>query len=477
MVFRRLAKDSAVYGGADFLAKFFSFLSFPLIAAALSPAAFGALELISTVTALLAIVTNCGMSNAVQRFYWDKDTSAELQAAIVTSGFYVQAVFSLMAVTLGLATIPWLMPLIRQAEWPITWVALVSALLLMALSQWAQYALDVIRLHFAPWKFLTLSLASKVVSIGFGLVAVVLLGLGIDGLLGAQVLVLVLIVPLALWMIRRDFRLGSFDRKWLIELVQFGHPFIYAGLAYWLFGTMDRWMLASMASVEEVGIYSVAFRFASVVLFVSSAFGQAWSPVAIKIRADHPDQYRKICGQVLLLLLFTMLAVGGGVALFAGEIIALIMPTQYLASALPLAILCFGIVLQSTQQVTAIGISLEKKTYLFARLAWISAIVNFVLNCLLIPPMGASGAAWATLISYVVLTTTYLYYTQRLHPLVLEWKRLGTLLGLGVVVGAVAVAFVATSFNSTTVTMKLTLCCVCLVFGWQLLPVKTFNKI
>ena len=476
MVFRRLAKDSAVYGGADFLTKFLSFFSFPLIAAALSPAAFGALELISTSTALLGMVANCGINNAVQRFYWDKDTTIAMQPAIVTSGLYAEVAFSLLAVTLGLVTIPLLMPLIRQAEWPITWVALVSALLLMALSQLAQYALDVIRLHFAPWQFLILSLASRIVSIGFGLVAVVFLDLGIDGLLSAQVLVLILVVPLALWMIRRDFRPSSFDRQWFIELVQFGHPFIYAGLAYWLFGSMDRWMLTAMASVEEVGIYSVSFRFASVVLFVSFAFGQAWSPVAIKIRADHPEQYRKLYGQVLLLLLFTMLAVGGGVALFAGEIIALIMPSQYLASALPLAILCFGIVLQSTQQVTAVGISLEKKTYLFARLAWLSAIVNFVLNWLLIPSMGSSGAALATLVSYVVLTTTYLYYTQRLHPLVLEWKRLVALLGLGVVVGAVAVAFVATSFNGPIVTMKLGLCCICLVIGWQLLPDKTFSK-
>jgi O-antigen/teichoic acid export membrane protein len=52
MVFRRLAKDSAIYGGTDFLTKLLSFFAFPIIAAALSPKAFGALELILTVTAL-----------------------------------------------------------------------------------------------------------------------------------------------------------------------------------------------------------------------------------------------------------------------------------------------------------------------------------------------------------------------------------------------------------------------------------------
>jgi hypothetical protein len=43
-----------------------------------------------------------------------------------------------------------------------------------------------------------------------------------------QVLGILLIAPLAVWMIRRDFQLRGFDRKWFVDLVQFGHPFIYA---------------------------------------------------------------------------------------------------------------------------------------------------------------------------------------------------------------------------------------------------------
>lgn len=477
MIWRRLAKDSAIYGGADFLTKLISFFFFPLIAAALSPSAFGAVELITTATALLGLGVNCGLNNAVQRFYWDADTTEAMRPAIVTSGLYAQVVFAIIAVTAGLLAIPWVMPLVKKSELPLTWIALVSALLIMALSQWSQYALDVLRLHFTPWRFLIFSLVSRVVSIGFGLGAVVLLGLGIDGLLGAQALVLLLIVPLALWMIRKDFRPGDFDRKWLIELVQFGYPFIYSGIAFWLLTSIDRWMLASMASVKEVGIYSVALRFSTVVMFVSAAFGQAWSPVAVKITADHPEKYRAIFGQVLLLILFVMLAVGGSIALFAGELILLIMPPEYIASALPLVILCFCIVLQSTQQVTAIGISLERKTYAFARMGWISAGVNFIGNWFLIPTYGAAGAAWATLISSGVLTAGYLYYTQQLHPLHLQWKRLAALSGIGIFVCVASVVFLAVQFDGIVIIIKIVTGCLLLVLGWHLIPIKSMKQI
>lgn len=474
MIFRSIVNDSMVYGGVDFLIKFISFLTFPLIAVALTPSGLGVLDLILTAVGLLGIVANCGLNNSVQRFYWDLDTTAEMRPRIVTSGLYTQFAFALVVVSLGLITIPWLIPFVEGAELPFTWITLVSALILVALNQILQFGLDVVRLHFSPRNFFTLSFVSRLFGIGFGLVAVVVLGLGIDGLLAAQVLGILLIVPLALWMIRRDFQLNGFDRKWFVELVQFGHPFIYAGLAYWLLTSMDRWMLASMTTTEEVGTYSVAIRFASLVLFVSSAFGQAWSAVAIKIRIDYPDQYREIFGSVLLLFVFAMLTAGGGVALFAGELITFIMPAEYTASSLPLSILCFAVVIQSTQQVTAIGISLEKKTYLLAKLAMLAAAVNFLMNYLLIPPFGAVGAACASLISYLVLTSSYLYFAQRLHPMNIEWNRLAALVGLGVVVAMVSVTCVATKFNTSTLLMKLVLATVCLLLGWQLLPRKTF---
>lgn len=477
MVLRRLAKDSVVYGGADLVTKLLSFFAFPIIAAALSPRAFGALELIFTVTALLGLAMNCGLNNAVQRFYWDKDTTPSMQPAIVSSGWITQVGFGILAVLVGASAIPFVMPFIKAAEWPLSWIALLAALLVMAFSQWVQYALDVVRLHLAPWRYFMLALNSRVLAMAFGIVAVIALGLGIDGLLAAQALALILVIPLALWFIRKDFQPKRIENSQIKELVKFGYPFIFAGIAYWLFGAMDRWMLASMTSVEEVGIYSVAFRFASVVLFVSSAFGQAWSPVAVKTRRDYPEKYQVIFGQVLLLLLFTMLAVGGGIALFSGEAIGLIMPAEYRASALPLSILCFGIILQSTQQVTAIGISLEKKTYLFARLAWLTALVNFAANWLLIPSFGAVGAAWATLVSYVVLTGSYLHYTQRLHPIVVQWVRLSALIFLGALVALVSVLAISFQLDWQLFAGKMSVAFLCLILGWKLLPLHSIRGV
>ena len=127
-------------------------------------------------------------------------------------------------------------------------------------------------------------------------------------------------------------------------------------------------------------------------------------------------------------------------------------------------------VFPSTQQVTGIGISLEKKTFLFARLAWLTALVNLILNWFLIPAYGATGAAGATTVSFFVLTGSYLYFTQRLHPLTIPWKRLAFILFLGGCVALAAMFYNTENLSWSVVGLKLLLSLVCLGLGWIALP-------
>ena len=420
MNFKSLAKDTLIYGASDFVTKFIAFFTFPIIASVLSAKEFGILELVNTVTMLTAMLANVGMNNAVSLFYWDVNTDKSDREKIISSGLFVLMAVSLVIVGV-IAVFIQVNPFsVVNFFDPITKIGLTLAFLVMATTQWNQYCMDITRLNFSPWKFFGISISTRIFSLLAGLVAILYLNLGIDGLLGGQALSLILLVPFAIYSIKSEVSATAITSEWIKKLVKIGYPYIFASLAYWLFSSMDRWMLAAFSSVEETGIYSVAFRFSSVILFISMAFGQSWSPVAVKLKADYPQEYRELYGKVLIYLLFMMTFVGGFLSLFAPEIILWIMPKAYFASALPLVMLSFAVVFQSSQQVTMIGISLEKKTMLFSRIAWIAALTNLVLNYLFIPSWGALGAAIATAISFLVLTILYFYFTQKLHPIVVQ---------------------------------------------------------
>lgn len=471
MILRYLLRDTAVYGGADFASKVIAFLAFPMIAAALSPLEFGALELMLTATTLLGMVANCGLNNALQRFYWDEQTVANQKPILVSSGLAALSVLLFFSLVFGIIAV-FLYHYSKLIETtPLGLIGLLSGLILMVAGQLVQYLLDVTRLHMAPWRFVCIALISRVTTAVAGVVVVVWLGWGLDGLLVAQALVMVVAIPPALYAVRADLTC-KVDIAVAGKLMRFGYPFIYAGLAFWLFGSMDRWLLARISGVDEVGIYSVAYRFSSVILFVSLAFGQAWSPLAIKIRSDNPQSYRSLYVDVLLALLSVMILLGGGIALFSPEIIKWLMPVEYHGASLVLSALALGLILQSTMQITAIGISLEKKTSLFARVSWMAAGINLILNLIMIPPLGALGAAVATSLSYLFLTGAYLYYTQILHPLPIPWDKIFVLLALWIAMAVCLIGFrlnyaIATSVFSRGLLMFVIFLVCAAVLPWR----------
>lgn len=393
---------------------------------------------------------------------------------MVSTGLAMQMLFALAVVMLGLTLLASLPHSLAEALPMLGWAGLMAGLLLAGFLQWNQYILDVVRLHFAPWRFLVLSLVSRVASAAAMVAVVVGLGWGVDGLLVTQAVVTLLALPVGLMLIRKDLT-RVFDRGLASMLFGYGHPFIFVGLAFWLLSSMDRWMLAAMSSVEEVGVYSVALRFASVILFVSTAFGQAWSPMAIRLRTTYPTTYRVLYGNILLALLCLMVVAGGAVALFAGEVIGLVMPPGYGGAAAPLAVLSIGMVLQSTNQVTAVGISIEQKTHLFARLMWLVAGVNFLFNLILIPRFGAIGAAWATTLAYLVLSVAYAWLTQRIHPLVIPWRPVRLMLGIGACLAILSISLVNMSIVPQEVGLKALALVLALALACKLIPWRSLN--
>lgn len=475
MILKNLGKDTIIYGGSDFFIKLIAFFTFPVIASALSPRAFGVLELITTLVGLSGLFINVGINNAAHRFYWDEGTTAEKRRLLVSTGFFLQLFFWIFLANILVLCIPFVNQAVELSGYGLGIAGICAAILLIYVSQSTVYIHDIIRLHFAPFRFFIFSFSGRALTAIGALIIVVFYAGGVEGFLLAQAGIGLLVLPLGWWMIRKDLRL-RFDTELAREILSYGYPFIFAGLAYWLFSSMDRWMLSVMSSLEETGHYSIAFRFASLILFVSAAFGQAWSPYAIKIKTDHPEIYRTIYSNIFILLIFFMLIIGGGLALYSGEIISLLMTPAYAASAVPFAILCFAIIFQSTQQITAVGISLEKRTRLLATISWVAALVNLIGNYILIQVAGATGAAIATLISYLFITSCYLYFSQKLHPLPIQWKYIIFLVVTGGCILAVSIVFNMTILSWSHIVLKAGFALVCLLTGLIYIPVKDILK-
>ena len=132
---------------------------------------------------------------------------------------------------------------------------------------------DVMRLRFNPLHFLVTTFISRIVGALLGVYVVAYLKLG-DGLLTVQAIVTIATIPLG-YFVKKYFIGGFYDKYWRKEIT-YGYPFIFTMLAFWIFGSIDRWMLLFFIDAAEVGIYSIAVKFSMILLMVSTAPGMAW---------------------------------------------------------------------------------------------------------------------------------------------------------------------------------------------------------
>ena len=74
-------------------------------------------------------------------------------------------------------------------------------------------------------------------------------------------------------------------------------------------------------------------------------------------------------------------------------------------------------------------------------------------------------AAVAITISYLVLTSGYLYYTQKLHPLPIPWKELMILVVFGCGIAALSIIYHANKVDFTVMGMKVVIGLACVGVG------------
>jgi O-antigen/teichoic acid export membrane protein len=418
-----LAKETMLYGGSDIVLRVLSFLLFPLFAQVLSLDEFGVLALVTSVAALLAVLFN-GTIGALQRYYWDCDAERVGRKKIVASGTLIVVATALLTIAIGFLLLYPNRAVIAE-RYQIGWSAIAMTLITLLPVHLTLYATSLLRLNFALWRYIALTAAYHLLTLGLTLLFTIGLRWGVTGYCFGTMLSAIAVLPFALIAVRENLSLIP-SAAYLKRMFRFGYPFIIGGLAYWIFASIDRWMLVEMSSMEEVGLYSVAFKFATVLIFMINGFGRAWSPHAMRAFRDDPD-YKGLYARALNGWYFFLVLVASGVSLFGADLLHLLFPPSYWPAASILPILASGIVFWGTVEIIGVGINLAERTGLFSWGAWISALLNVALNYLLIPPLGGAGAALATLGAYLFLTLFYTYWSQRLVPVPFQWRRLSIL--------------------------------------------------
>jgi len=111
-------------------------------------------------------------------------------------------------------------------------------------------------------------------------------------------------------------------------------------------------------------------------------------------------------------------------SVFGGEILVLLASTKYQQAAVLMPYLAAPLVLHGAISIYTAGMFIHKKTKLILYFTASVGIVNLILNYVLIPRMGITGAALATLISYVFLIILANIFSSKFLTIRLNYQRI-----------------------------------------------------
>jgi O-antigen/teichoic acid export membrane protein len=169
------------------------------------------------------------------------------------------------------------------------------------------------------------------------------------------------------------------------------------------------------SSTEEVGLYHVGSSLAAFVALATGAFQLAWGPFAMSIHRR--DDARQVYANVFIAYLWLTSALCTALTLFAPHAIRLLATQQYAGAASVVGLLSFGYVMIGLGYVASVGPLIAKTSGPTGVAVTVAAALNILLNFLLVPRMGKTGSALATLLSQSVTPALLFYFAQKLYPI------------------------------------------------------------
>jgi len=208
---------------------------------------------------------------------------------------------------------------------------------------------------------------------------------------------------------------GQWSMVW-----QRARPFYGLALADVLLQRTDIVLLSIIGGESVTGIYGAAYNLVRVALKLVQNFWAALYPTLSRLYRQAPQHYTRLCNFSLrygLLCLLAAAALGTGVI---ENVLGIIYGADYRASTMVLEILVWSAPLYLVENYTQTLLMVEQRPFHSLLITGLHLVTLVGLMPLLVPTLGATGAAWAVLLAGgvgAIVSFRLLHWWQMPHTL------------------------------------------------------------
>ena len=403
--YKRLFSFTLILGIGSVISKLMTYVVLtPLYTKYLSPDEFGIVELVVQTANLLMPLVSLGINQAVLRFGMDGETD---RGSVLTTGLTVNL--------LGFLVFLLFYPLVRLIPAFGEHALLIYLFIFCSITHYL-FAYCVKSMHKAKL-FTICVIIGTGITVLLDILFLAVLDMGIVGYILAIALSdltcsVILIVSAKLYKFIRFDKLKKSIAK---AMLNYSIPLIPNSALWWITDYSDRYMVTVFVSEAANGLYSLAYRLPNMLIMVCGIFMDAWqmSVLSEKSRLERQHFFTNVFAMYQ-----SIIFVGASALIVGAKLVTRIMahadyyeswqyiPTLVIATAMS----CFVTFLGTIYVV-------EKRSRSSLITTIIGTVFNLVGNFILIPRMGAHGAALATAFSYGLVVLLRAFHTRKFIPI------------------------------------------------------------
>ncbi len=401
--YKRLLSNTAILGAGTFASKVLVFLLMPLYTSILSASEFGVADILTQTANLLIPLASVGICDAMFRFVLDTGDGEDGDR---------KRIFSAGALVLALGSVAVLavVQILRAFAVFDGYIFLVAAYVICANLHSA--AANFIRAIGKTTLFAVQGIANTVLTILLNVLFLVVFKMGTLGYVMSVViadLCMTVFVVIAAKLCKY-FSLRAIKRQTVKEMLRFSIPYIPTTMMWLITSACDRYIVTAYSGSAENGLYAAAYKLPTLLLLVCGVFIEAWQFSVVK---DADEKQRSSFFSTVFRNYMGLIFMGASALIALSKVLTrLLLADPYYSSWQYVPVLVIAMAFSALVSFLGSVYFLEKKSLLSMVTAMAGAVINVILNFVLIPERGAMGAAVATLISYGAVYAIRAYDTK-----------------------------------------------------------------
>jgi O-antigen/teichoic acid export membrane protein len=431
---KKVVVNSIYYTLGKMLPMAVAFIMVPIYTSYLLPEDYGIVNSMKVLISVFTVIFSLSIDASLFRLYYDY-TDEEKRQKFLGTAFFLIILSTTIGTIILFAFSAYVEKIFREIPFSPFYVMTFVAMYLGIYAIVPRIILVIIekgKLYFY------IGLVQLIIALILNVIYIIILEEKAIGVLKALFLTNLIMLPIYMFIQFKYSRI-SFDFSIVKNILYFSIPLLPAAMSGWIMNESNRIFIDQYFSQSEVGIYSLGYRITFVFIVVITSIRLAYNPLYFRLaNSDSQDMaqsrlFRYNHFYFILAILGTFM-----LSFFARELIGLFLNKNYYDAWIILAILTYANLFLESSAIFRMSLYQKKVTGVITFIVIVIALINLLLNWILISKWNIIGAGASTLICGMLLFFAFYLASRKYgYYINVKWTILAVLVFISLIINII----------------------------------------